>query len=227
MTSQLDLENNNRGRIIALAHIFEDRLGSHAPQVACIADRDFDTILEKEYHCKQLLFTDYTCIEMYAFNEATLEKLLEILSGKRPKSTIVLLQKFASALQELFLIRLASLLLKWNLTHVTWHKCCSIDEQDIQLDSGEYIKRYLNANARSGEIRTFHDAIGEFRKKLLTDARHQINGHDFVTLLWLYLNKISGKHNLNGEATLAQILLLSIDLNELSKETLFVKLLAT
>src|SRR5215207_1280683 len=72
----LGLKDNNRGRVITLAHLLQPHLARGSNQVTCVADKDLDIILGVHHPIKNLLFTDYTCIEMYMYTSRHLSKFL-------------------------------------------------------------------------------------------------------------------------------------------------------
>ena len=102
LIDQYNLANNNRGRVIALAFLVASRLGEESLQITCIADRDFDLVLNRQHNCGLLLFTDYTCIEMYSFNETCMGKFLEICIGGFCHPPNYVLQQLSLPLQEFF-----------------------------------------------------------------------------------------------------------------------------
>lgn len=75
---ELGLKDNNRSRVIFLALYIHNKLSETPLHITCIADKDFDWLFGKEYQCDLLLFTDYSCLEMYLFNEVVLDKYLRL-----------------------------------------------------------------------------------------------------------------------------------------------------
>jgi hypothetical protein len=107
------LEVGNRGRLIAFGMEVDRRI-AHPHQVTCIVDRDYDIVLQKEYGAGVLLFTDYTSLELYSFNENTLTKFLRVVARAMPETPAILLGKFCSILHETFFIRLVNIKLELN-----------------------------------------------------------------------------------------------------------------
>src|SRR5436309_32108 len=67
---ELGQENNNRGRVIALALLCAMLTQS---QLACVIDIDLDLLLGRNVpNTPLLLTTDYSCMEMYACNTKVL-----------------------------------------------------------------------------------------------------------------------------------------------------------
>ncbi|WP_292753912.1 hypothetical protein [Nostoc sp. NMS4] len=75
---ELGLKDNIRSRVIALAIYIHDKFLETPLHITCIVDKDFDWLFGKEYQCDLLLFTDYSCLEMYLFNEVVLDKYLRL-----------------------------------------------------------------------------------------------------------------------------------------------------
>ena len=178
MIRQYNLDDNNRDRVIVLAFMLGTRLGEESLQVTCIADRDFDLVLNQQRNCGLLLFTDYTCIEMYLFDEKCMDKFLNIYIRGFTYSPAYVLEQFSSTLQELFLIRLANKLLGLGLTWMTSERCCRLRDGEIIFDTGDFITRYLNKNNMLSKKEQFADAVESFRPKLSDNPRYQMNGHD-------------------------------------------------
>lgn len=225
LVKQLDFEINNRGRIITLAHILEQRLGNQVSQVLCVADKDFDIILKKEHHCGLLLFTDYACMEMYAFNPPAIGKFMKMLVRRSDDSAEHLIVEFAKVLQELFLVRLTNRILDLNLTAVSWEKCCSIVDTTIVLDVGEYVQRYLNSNAKLSELERFLSVIEKYRGKLDDDPRYQIQGHDLIKLLAWYIRHGCRVREIGDPKVIERALFICIDITQMEQEKMFVTLL--
>ena len=72
---ELQLKDNNRSRVITLALYLQDKFPETTPHVICIADKDFDWLFDITYQCDLLFFTDYSCLEMYLFNELQLDNI--------------------------------------------------------------------------------------------------------------------------------------------------------
>jgi hypothetical protein len=149
-----NLPDNNRGRVITLAYELESAR-SNLKSVALVADSDFDLVLGVKHRCNLLLMTDYTCMEMYAFNERVLGKYLEFRVRGFPKTARRLLKEIGEVLRRLFAIKLAHFLLKLNLKKVDWTKSCSISKKGFNFKQEDYISRYLNKNRRARDKKRF------------------------------------------------------------------------
>ncbi|MCF2150555.1 hypothetical protein IQ276_029845 [Desmonostoc muscorum LEGE 12446] len=228
---QLGLKDNNRSRVIALALYIYDKFSETSLHITCIADKDFDWIFSKEYQCDLLLFTDYSCLEMYLFNEVVLDKCLRLgLRLSQPKAREVLNQ-VSRVLEDLFLIRATNEALELNMTWLEkFGDCCKLDKNNnqIQFEFKSFITKYLNSNNKRSQESKFITKLEELRAKELIDIRYKIHGHDFTELLYWYIRPYLRKEiksSYNSEI-LAGNLLTCIDAEKLSQEGLFQRLLA-
>ncbi len=190
----LKLKGNNRNKNIYLADRLESKDVS-PDRVKCIIDSDFDFILQKQCNNKFLLFTDYTCLEMYFYNKETLEKFLEITLGGFPYSASHILSQCSKILPDLFLIRLANKILDLNMTLRQFRKCCSCVDCEMSLDINDYIQRCLTSNNCHSRLEEFKEIIEEYRNNLTEDPRKQIHLDDFVELLSYLINECGKKEH--------------------------------
>jgi hypothetical protein len=225
------LKDNNRSRVIALALYINDKLSKTPLHIICIADKDFDWLFGKEYQCDLLLFTDYSCLEMYLFNEVTLDKYLRLgLRLSQPTAREVLNQ-VSRVLEELFLIRATNETLELNMRWLEkFGGCCNLNKKNnqIEFDSTTFITKYLNSNRNHSQQSIFRIKLEELRAKELIEIRYKIHGHDFTELLCWYIrpylrNEIRSSYN---SEILAGSLLACIDAEKLAQEVLFQSLLA-
>ncbi len=204
---------NNRSRAITLSEIAEKC-------VLCIIDSDFafiepDTFLQNN----SLLKTDYSCMEMYCFNEVILEKIFLGYPTIRPSNLNNFLNELGIILSEIFLIRFAKENLNSSLPHIDFDKNITKKSHSLIFDRTNYLKKYLSN--KEDNIKVFNDFISSTKLKMATnDLRYYINGHDFVNLLQLYLN-IKQR---DAKETFEKLLYGFLDFNSLSQEELFSKL---
>jgi len=222
---QLEVENNERGRAIALGMTLENKLGRDNCQVTCVVDSDFDIILQKEHDYRMVLFTDYTCLEMYLFSAETVDKFFNGFLFGFAFSSEEVLCALKETLQEVFLIRLANLVLEWNLTWLSFERCCVAEGARIQFDREDYIGRYLNNNSVVCKKKEFITTVEALRDKLLPDPKFQMHGHDFIELLCWFIKKHSIKAELARPGVVRRSLSLCVSHDELAKESFFLQLL--
>lgn len=214
-------ENSNRGRVISLA--LELAAANLLPQATCIVDSDFDIVLNCRQGPKNLVFTDYSCMEMYFFNHWHFEKVFSLVFGKEITDLQAIMGSIASVLQELFLIRLANHLLNLKFGCMTMTACCQIEELEIKFDSSEYLKRYLNKNSGYSQIKSIEQKVEECRRLLRLDCREQMHGHDFLDLLSWYIRK-AGLAQRCDDVSISRTLFACLEASKLSTEGLFLTL---
>jgi hypothetical protein len=213
-------EDGNKGRVIAFAKKLSKEL-TNPGAVTCIVDRDFDGMLKKSYSVSTLLQTDYSCAEMYLFNEKVMNKLLSLGIQGFPLSAKEVIDRLESVLKELFLIRLANIVLGLNMKWLNPSKCLSIhDKKTLRFDTGKFINQYLIARGQSKHVTDLKTTVEDYRKSLHKDSRYNIQGHDFIFLLTWFLQKIKPNAR-RTEEVVEGMLLTSIEANSLKKEPLF------
>lgn len=217
-------ENNNRGRVIALAHELQTHLGRDCVSATCVADSDFDRALGKRYSCRLLLFTDYTSRELYFFDTRSITKVLQLAVGGFQKSARNVLTEITSALVDMFVIRMANAVLGWNVRMLPFEGCCRVVAAGVVFDSNAYIDRCLDQSQRRGEKDCFLDAVKRCRARLAADRRQNIHGHDFVVLLSWYIREHRGFRRITRPA-IETSLFTSVELRQLAEQGMFRQLL--
>lgn len=228
---ELELKDNNRSRVIALA-LYLDKFSETTPHIICIADKDFDWLFDINYQCELLFFTDYSCLEMYLFNENVLNKLLFLSLRISQLKAENILKQLSKVLEDLFLIRATRELLNIDTAMLdNFGKCCNWDKTktQFQFDLQTYIEKYSNKCSMSLEEKSiFIQTIEELRIKgeNLEDARYKIHGHDFTDVLYLYIKDFLAREikSYNSEI-IARNLLGCVDPEELTQEEMFNNLL--
>lgn len=208
-------ENNNRTRIIALCSLVKTG-------IIGIIDSDFDFLKSPCYEIpSHLLSTDYANMEMYCFNEETLEKLLLGYPSKQPENYRLFLNMLSSILQELFLIRYAKESIEKKLKYCDFNnkKYLFLESKTINFNKEIYLQNYLSHKQES--IVKFNAYIDEIKTKLPTENKKMIQGHDFVSLLQFYL-EIKQK---DAKLTFEKSLYSSLEYDMLKEEEMFKKLL--
>ena len=226
---ELELSNNNRGRVIALALDMQSQLSALPPHLTCMADKDFDWLFGKEYNCDILLFTDYCSIELYFFNEIILDKFFSLAIGLSQIQAKEALDKLSKVLEDLFLIRATNEALGFNMEWLKeFGNCCKLTGAEIELQSETFIYKYLNKNSKLSQKQLFTDKLQELRTNKIAERRCKIRGHDFIELLCWYIKHYlaKNKRQFYDPEIVAVNLLMCIDAEHLGQETMFQRLLA-
>lgn len=219
------LEANNKGRTIELAKALNQRLGAASNQFTYIVDQDFDLILQRRHSIPGLLATDYSCMEMYLFNERIMGKYISLVLNGFPYSPAQTLCILAQPLQELFLIRLVNYTLNYGLKAMPFNKCCKIEYDRIRFDRNEFVKRYLHKGNKYNDCDRFNKTAQQLRKLFCPDCRFQINGHDFIELFAWLIKALKERVAVDSEFV-GRSLTACIEKEIVTREQLFVLLMA-
>lgn len=212
--------------MITLAIALEEALGVQTRSLVCLADRDTDIYLGFSHECSYLLFTDYTCIEMYLLEPSVLDKFLQLYVRGLALKAEELIASLVTVLEELFLIRLTNQLLGLGLKHLSFEKACSYSNGAIEFRTEDYIYKYLNSNARLAEMKRFNDTMNDLRLMRRSEAREQVHGHDFLDLFCWYIGEALRDRQSYRSATVSRCLMLCLDHSRLLRYSVFRQLLA-
>ncbi|MEY8759316.1 hypothetical protein [Chryseobacterium tongliaoense] len=190
----LDLKSN-KDKLIALSRILEKE--SLSTNIKCIIDKDFDDILNSKQENKNILYTDFCCMESYFFSKKYIGKFLKIAINNFPYTAEQTLLQISQLLIGFFKIRLINKYFDFNFGIPKIEKQVVVNKKtgicsfnfEILLDN------FINQNKlkdRELEIKKF---INEFDSLLNPDIRHNMNGHDFIEILFHYINKIKNTNN--------------------------------
>lgn len=218
-----DNSGGSRGRLLALAVELDANLQGAARRCpAVIYDADIDHLLNDCQEGDVVLSTDYSCLEMYLFNEHTMDKLLSVVLMEEDISAGNVLQSLSEVLIRLFLLKSSNHLLGYSMSWISFDNCCNCVGRNIEFDEQEFIRRYLNRNGRMGDLHAFQAKVNEVEGLLHEDDRHQINGHHFFELTRWYLRKLfGGKSVLNTIDSFSRAFFGCIDIDYLDTEELF------
>ena len=218
----LKLRKGNRNKLIYIADRFESEKVS-IKRVKCLIDSDFDFILQNKNNNKFLLFTDFTCLEMYIYNSKSLEEFLEISLRGFPYSASHILLQCSKILPDLFLIRLANQILDLNMTLTPFRRCCSNINGQFSINIDEFIGRCLHSNKCYSKLNDFKEIIEKYRQNLTEDIRKQIHKDDFFELLSYIINEYGKKEQKKfcNTYVLEGSLLLCFDIDFLEEDNIF------
>ena len=216
-------EDGKRGRVLYLASEFEQTLAPESAAVTCVADRDYDYLLGRTHTSPFLLLVDYSCSEMYAFDEATIEEVIKAAQPGLQKPAKTVMAALSSVLETLFVLRTTNIKLGLGLAWLeSFTDDCTITGDAVELELESFLTRYLNTKGMLARRQQFRAAYDLLRAGLQRDPRLSINGHDFVTLLAWYLRKHCKKANpLIDPKVLQQLLFAYVDPIRVSGEPFF------
>jgi hypothetical protein len=148
LVAGMGLDDGNRGRVITLAAALA--AGGPARGVTCVADADFDWLLNVRSDCPVLLLTDFACLEAYAFNINAIQKIIKLVLDGLDKDAQTVLEQIAGLLQELFLLRAANHVAKLGLDFQGpnasgFSKSVRLTESGLAFDADKYLRVLLQA----------------------------------------------------------------------------------
>lgn len=222
----LGLPDNNRSRILVLANrLNESSSLDLSKRVACIADRDFDALLDLAHEEPLLLFTDFVALELYAFDEVVLKKFCALGLGAPHVEPASILRSIEKPLRQLFLIRFARHELQIPVAMLQLSKQCEIRGRQVLFDLATYIERLLNKVGRRDATAALKEIVERLASNAPRDPRFAIHGHDFVELLRIFLEKTIRPRRGYDDDLFYGALLSSVEAADLSQHELFKELM--
>ncbi len=203
-----------KGELVALASEIDLRIGDTTSFTA-VVDADCDRVVAATVDLPTLLFTDFTCMEMYWLDGSVADQFYAWI-GESGSTAATAISRVAQAGKSLFAIRAAIVALKLGIPLVAIRRYCTVTAQVIELQSDRYLESVIMAGrmtSRRDEIKT---AVSEFQLLLTDDARHGMNGHDFAELVFLshrdHFTGLGYKDS-SGVENLITLMLSTIDLS--------------
>lgn len=219
-----------KGRVLTLASLLSessDEFGSRPPIL--VADRDWDIDEDPPNIPLLCLLTDESSIEMYAFNEAALEKFRRLYLRTDKLTGDSIFTALLTPLVELFISRYIAHISPVQFPIISKiHSCCSISSGQVRLDKSELLRKSMIA--RGIDVHQFEQSIQDKIERLRIEAIHRptrfIRGHDFVNLLSWFLRKNGFKLDLVNQEVVARVLYVTFDARILAQKPMFSELLA-
>ena len=222
---RLRLSAGNRNRIIALALLLDTLLTTTHPCVRCVADSDFDFVLQSRICSSHLVYTDYTSIELYSYDIGLLSKALSLALNVDEGETAILQENMSLILRKLFIVRAANQRLKLAMKFPSFLRCCHIDGNNIVFNRDEFVFRSLNSNQYIEYRDAFESTCQEIQAVQLKEFRESIHADDYLELLGWYLHSKHGWIGYRADSRSAySILMPALDDRELARESLFIAL---
>ncbi len=223
------LEVGERGEVLTLGMELSERLEDvPCRKPICIADSDFLAFDSSGIECDLCLLTDFTSMEMYAFNVKVLDKFLRVFVQIDSISSHELLAGMSSALNHLFVIR--AVFHSWNkgigiIDDFT--RCCKKGQAEVQLDAQAVVTRSLQPTAAAHrlEVKIVLQEVERLLSATPNDVRRAIRGHVFVDMLAWFLDGYGVSAEIRNKKVVQRALLTSIEMNDLVEYQMFSELL--
>lgn len=217
-------DDGSRGRVIAIAKYAQNKYKCKN-NLSCIIDTDTDVLFNINNQADTIIKTDFSCMEMYYFEEKILKKFFKLFcSLKVEKKISSLLADFGTILNELFLIRAANKFLNWKMKWLDIDKFIKFKNESPAFDCVRFIKSYLNKNAKCSQINEFENCLNMLKLQIKTDKRNYINGHDFLRLLALFVKYKQNSNKLFDVIVTGRPLRTSLCTSHVNNFNLFKKL---
>jgi hypothetical protein len=129
--------------------------------------------------------------------------------------------------KSLFFIRATNEYLQLGLHWLEADKQCVFQNEVLDLDRKTFVQKYLNKTAMLHELSRFNETLESFKTTSdQGEARHQINGHDFVRLLAKRLHPIVRNKNFADADVIERVLPGFADYGQLSEAQMFATLIS-
>lgn len=218
------LKRNNKAKLMELAEQLHQKSEGKVNSVLCIADKDFDEILDKLITSNDyLVYTDFNSLELYLFNENCIQIFYDNMARGFSVSAKETLQKITPILKSIFLIRLS---LKVHDVggdnFVDFTKTLILNRQKhlLTFDEAKHLRKVIQKSGHAQEIIAWEQTIVEYNALCTGDARNYIRGHDFMKIFHFFVSKLKSKIGFT-EDTLERSFFQCIDFSELHQYPLF------
>jgi hypothetical protein len=193
----LDMDSN-KNKVLVLSKLIADKVPNTS--VRCIVDRDFDEYVHTIDNNK-LFRTDFSCLESYLYCEAVIDKFAEMGIGEFPFASKFVLNQLQTVLKSLFCLRLLRELnfKPAKLVEISNNLVINKSKGTIGFNEDEYLEKFILKNSLATKRQDIRQKYFELKGRLNLEIRHHMNGHDFLEILFLYINKIKNTQNYRQE----------------------------
>ncbi|WP_283647970.1 DUF4435 domain-containing protein [Hafnia paralvei] len=206
--AKYNLTEGKKQRVIALA---KELASIDCNSYKCVVDRDLDHWFGELDNVPQLLWTDFSSLEMYFFSEQLIKRIMVDISGCKVKNWHEFYESFIFVLKQLYSIRLTSKNLNLDCSWCDTKKSLSIEQNRLIFDITGYISKNLIAVGLKGQCETFLGEHARWMAKMDCDPRLCIRGHDFVDLMANAIKEYKGLKSFQDSEVLQRMLLAFID----------------
>lgn len=202
------LTEGRKQRVIALAKELEEL---QCDNYKCLVDKDLDHWFDAIEDIPQLVWTDYSSLEMYFFSESLIKTILVDISNSKINDWSAFYDSFLLVLKQLYSIKLTDRAMGINGNWCDIRKSLSSPKGTLIFDSIGYINKNLISFGIKSRSDEFISAFTEWFEKLDCDPRLCIRGHDFVELMYSAVKEYKGMKNFQDAEALQCMLLAFID----------------
>lgn len=175
---------SNKCRVLTLARSLTDRPNLAILNVICIIDADLDRLFGAIRDSKPVVYTDYSCMEMYSLTEATLRKFLNFTCNLDERALQEFMTIAASILPAQFLLRAIIEALGLRIAAPSASAGLAQKRDLTTFSHHRYLDSFIRTNGLVSRQEEIEHLLRDLQTRLERDLRHKANGHDFVELLF-------------------------------------------
>jgi hypothetical protein len=183
----------NRAEVITLCKWIEQKMGYGFDQAVGIIDADFDHIRGTPSPSPLVVRTDYSCAEMYMFQEPVITKLFHIAFSKANITASEFIELLTPLLNRLFVIRLVGDELALACEWPELKRFINFSEKRAAFEEAAFLRQYLGSRGKMKELPKLQQGLAAWSARLPKEGRLAINGHDMIECLGIYLSQYYGK----------------------------------
>lgn len=183
--------SSNKARVMALASAVSRASQDVISRVFCVVDADCDRVLGKLENIPALRYTDFTCMEMYAFSENILSDICEFSFNLEKKEILAICELMDAVLPTMFALRCCNEELDLNATMpmITSGFEKKRNNRNPEFVQDKYVRLFVEQNKIIPRMKEVLDLFKLRFDKLDKDIRHKSHGHDAIKILFHYLNQ--------------------------------------
>lgn len=220
-TSGVELQSNKE-KVLFLNEYVTGKIGDRLPYLMFIVDRDFDTINDTIIKSSYLKYTDFANLEMYLFNEASIDKFLKIGLKNFPLEAENVIDVMKNVLFELFALRYSREVIDNSYKMLELDKLVKYKDSNFTYSPEDILTKFLSKNKAISKKERFLKEIQMVKEKYNehNDVRLFVHGKDFIELFFLLIKKVKNTYSFNIKS-FTRAFFASIELNSLSQYDLF------
>jgi len=179
----------NRERVIFLAEQTSAVLSMEG-RILCIADRDHSDWIGCLPTIRDLVLTDFSCMDAYVWSEAVVQRFLTVYCYRPRWQVAQFMEALRIPLQDMYRIRLAVRALELQLKWFNRLLCVELEEWSVAFDIREFVRRLLNKNQVLREYERVLERVEAFESVCSRDVRYGLHSQDLSRLVaWLLRRK--------------------------------------
>lgn len=183
---------SNKNRLIVLANLFSGHLEDVATNVSCIIDADLDRLLGKLLEVRHLLYTDFTCLEMYCVNDTTLSRFFSVACNLNNTHRDDFLKYAEKILPAQFCVRGTNEQLSLHSVTPPFDKGLRSKNGLGHFDGEVLLRQFIHLNNLHDKTAAVCSSYKSLFAAMPNDIRNKTQGHDFVELLFYYVANAGG-----------------------------------